>query len=126
MKLAMVFPGQGSQSVGMLKGYAGLSAIDEVRAEALAALGEDFLKIIDEGPAEALSLTVNTQPAMVTAGYRGLSRVACAWRACTGARRRAQPRRVFGAGRGRGYRFQGRCSARSSARCCNAGGRAGR
>ena len=73
MKLAMVFPGQGSQSVGMLKAYAGLAAVDTVRAEAGAALGLDFLKLLDEGPAEQLNLTVNTQPAMVTvavAAYR--------------------------------------------------------
>ena len=67
MKLAMVFPGQGSQSVGMLKAYAGLPAIDATRAEAQAALGADFLSLLDEGPAEQLNLTVNTQPAMVTA-----------------------------------------------------------
>src|SRR6185503_17058334 len=80
MKLAMVFPGQGSQSVGMLKGYAGLPGVDDVRAEAAAALGAEFLKLLDEGPAEQLNLTVNTQPAMVTAGivaYR-------AWIACGG------------------------------------------
>jgi [acyl-carrier-protein] S-malonyltransferase len=80
MKLAMVFPGQGSQSVGMLKGYAGLPEVDAVRAEAAAALGADFLNLLDEGPAEQLSLTVNTQPAMVTAAmvaYR-------AWRASGG------------------------------------------
>jgi len=69
MKLAMVFPGQGSQAVGMLKGYAGLPGVDEVRAEALNSLGDAFLKIIDEGPADQLNLTVNTQPAMVAAGY---------------------------------------------------------
>jgi [acyl-carrier-protein] S-malonyltransferase len=67
MKLAMVFPGQGSQSVGMLKAYAGLPEVDAVRAEAQAALGAEFLKLLDEGPAEQLNLTVNTQPAMVTA-----------------------------------------------------------
>ena len=42
MKLAMVFPGQGSQSVGMLKAYAGLPEVDAVRAEAAAALGGGF------------------------------------------------------------------------------------
>lgn len=67
MKLAMVFPGQGSQSVGMLRAYAGLAGVDAVRAQAGAALGEDFLKLLDEGPSEQLNLTVNTQPAMVTA-----------------------------------------------------------
>ncbi len=68
MKLAMVFPGQGSQSVGMLNAYAGLPAIDDVRTEASGVLGADFVKMLDEGPAEALGMTVNTQPAMVTAG----------------------------------------------------------
>jgi [acyl-carrier-protein] S-malonyltransferase len=69
MKLAMVFPGQGSQSVGMLRAYDGLPGVESVRSEAAKVLGEDFLKLLDEGPAEALGLTVNTQPAMVTAGY---------------------------------------------------------
>jgi [acyl-carrier-protein] S-malonyltransferase len=78
MKLAMVFPGQGSQSVGMLKGYDGLPGVEAVRGEVLAAMGEQFLKLLDEGPVEQLNLTVNTQPAMVTAGvaayraWRGL------------------------------------------------------
>ena len=80
MKLAMVFPGQGSQSVGMLQGYAGLPEIDAVRGEAAAALGKDFLKLLDEGPVEQLNLTVNTQPAMVTAAI-GAYR---AWRALGG------------------------------------------
>jgi [acyl-carrier-protein] S-malonyltransferase len=74
MKLAMVFPGQGSQSVGMVKGYDGLPGVEDVRREAGEALGEAFLKLLDEGPAEQLALTVNTQPAMVTvavAAYRG-------------------------------------------------------
>ena len=77
----MVFPGQGSQSVGMLKAYAGLPHIDEVRAEAAQALGSEFLRLLDEGPAEQLNLTVNTQPAMVTAGYAAYR----AWRALGGA-----------------------------------------
>ena len=69
MKLAMIFPGQGSQAVGMLKGYDGLPEVDAVRGEAAAVLGKDFLSLLDEGPAGQLNLTVNTQPAMVTAGY---------------------------------------------------------
>jgi len=80
MKVAMVFPGQGSQSVGMLKAYAGLPAIDEVRAEAREVLGDHFLPLLDDGPAEALNQKVNTQPAMVTAGYA----VYRAWRALGG------------------------------------------
>ncbi len=80
MKLAMVFPGQGSQSVGMLKAYDGLPEVDAVRAEAGAALGEGFLKILDEGPAEQLGLTVNTQPAMLSAAIAAYR----AWRALGG------------------------------------------
>ncbi|TAK42001.1 MAG: [acyl-carrier-protein] S-malonyltransferase [Betaproteobacteria bacterium] len=68
MKLAMVFPGQGSQSVGMLTAYGSLPGVAEVRAEAEQALGGEFLRLLDEGPGEQLSLTVNTQPAMLTAG----------------------------------------------------------
>lgn len=82
MKLAMVFPGQGSQSVGMLKGYDGLPHVEEVRAQVAEVLGSEFVKLLDEGPAEQLNLTVNTQPAMVTAGYAAYR----AWRALGGAR----------------------------------------
>ena len=64
----------------MLKAYAGLPGIDEVRRAAGDALGADFLGLLDEGPAEALNLTVNTQPAMVTAGFAAYA----AWRALGG------------------------------------------
>ncbi|MGH8691075.1 MAG: ACP S-malonyltransferase [Burkholderiales bacterium] len=77
MKLAMVFPGQGSQSVGMMRGYSG---VGETLAEAGQALGADFLRLLEEGPAEKLNLTVNTQPAMVTAGIAAFR----AWRALGG------------------------------------------
>jgi [acyl-carrier-protein] S-malonyltransferase len=80
MKLAMVFPGQGSQSVGMLQAYAGLPGVDAVRRSAGEALGGDFIKLLDEGPGAALNLTLNTQPAMVTAGFAAYS----AWRALGG------------------------------------------
>ena len=80
MKLAMVFPGQGSQAVGMLQGYAGLRDVDQVRVAAEKALGGEFVRLLDEGPAEALNQTVNTQPAMVTAGYAAYR----AWRALGG------------------------------------------
>jgi len=80
MKLAMVFPGQGSQAVGMMRGYAGLPEINETLSEARGVLGEDFVKLLDEGPAEKLTLTVNTQPAMVTAGYAAYR----AWRSLGG------------------------------------------
>ena len=76
----MVFPGQGSQSVGMLLAYAGLPGVEEVRQEAREALGSDFISLLDEGPGAALNLTVNTQPAMVTAGCAAYR----AWRALGG------------------------------------------
>jgi len=69
MKLAMVFPGQGSQSVGMMQPYGDLAAVREVLAEASDALEQDLGKLMADGPAEQLSLTVNTQPVMLTAGY---------------------------------------------------------
>ncbi len=69
MKLAMIFPGQGSQSVGMLRAYDGLPEIESVTGQATEVLGQGFLRLLDEGPAEQLNLTLNTQPAMVTAGY---------------------------------------------------------
>lgn len=80
MKLAMVFPGQGSQSVGMLQAYAGLPEVADVVAQAQKVLGRDFVELLDKGPAESLNLTLNTQPAMVTAGYAAYR----AWRALGG------------------------------------------
>jgi [acyl-carrier-protein] S-malonyltransferase len=80
MKLAMVFPGQGSQAVGMLQAYAGLPGVDEVRATAAKILGEEFVRLLDAGPAEQLALTVNTQPAMLAAGVAAYR----AWRALGG------------------------------------------
>jgi [acyl-carrier-protein] S-malonyltransferase len=82
MKLAMVFPGQGSQAVGMLAGYAGLPGVAEAIEEARAVLGDGFIEVLQNGPAEKLNLTVNTQPAMLTAGYAAFR----AWCALDGAR----------------------------------------
>src|SRR3972149_482457 len=69
MKLAMVFPGQGSQSVGMMQPYGDIAAVREVLAEASDALAQDLRRLMAEGPAEQLNQTVNTQPVMLTAGY---------------------------------------------------------
>jgi [acyl-carrier-protein] S-malonyltransferase len=82
MKLALVFPGQGSQVVGMLKGYAGLPGVEETLQEARQALGAEFVRLLDEGPTEMLNQTINTQPAMLTAGYAAYR----AWRALGGPR----------------------------------------
>ena len=78
---AFVFPGQGSQAVGMLDAWGEHPAVAETLKEATDALGEDIGKLIHEGPKEALALTTNTQPVMLVAG------VACwrAWRAEGGA-----------------------------------------
>ncbi|NLF53696.1 MAG: ACP S-malonyltransferase [Thauera phenolivorans] len=68
MAFALVFPGQGSQSVGMMNAYGESAVIRETFAEASEALGEDLWRMVCEGPAERLALTVNTQPLMLTAG----------------------------------------------------------
>lgn len=68
MAFALVFPGQGSQSVGMMTGYGDRAEIRSTFAEASDALGEDLWQMVNEGPAERLALTVNTQPLMLTAG----------------------------------------------------------
>ena len=65
MRIAFVFPGQGSQSVGMLSGFAGNETVAGVMDRADEALGFSLTGLIAEGPAETLSLTVNTQPAML-------------------------------------------------------------
>ena len=81
LKLAMVFPGQGSQSVGMMNAYGDLPEIRQTIAEASDILGQDMGKLMSEGPAEDLNRTVNTQPVMVTAGVA----VYRAWLALGGA-----------------------------------------
>lgn len=65
---AFVFPGQGSQSVGMLDGWAGHPAVLDTVREASDALGEDIGALIAQGPKESLALTTNTQPVMLLAG----------------------------------------------------------
>ncbi|EIF30250.1 malonyl CoA-acyl carrier protein transacylase [Burkholderia sp. Ch1-1] len=69
MKFAFVFPGQGSQSVGMLNAFADHAVVRETVQEASDALNQDLGKLIAEGPAEDLNLTTNTQPVMLTASY---------------------------------------------------------
>lgn len=65
---AFVFPGQGSQSVGMLDAWGDHPALLQTLQEASEALGEDLARLIREGPREALALTTNTQPVMLVAG----------------------------------------------------------
>lgn len=85
---AFVFPGQGSQSVGMLDAWGDHAAVRQTLQEASDALGEDVAALIAQGPKEALDLTTNTQPVMLVAG------IACyrAWLAETG----LQPAAVAG------------------------------
>jgi len=80
MTFAFVFPGQGSQSVGMLNAFADHPAVAATLAEASEALGQDIGKLIAEGPAEELNLTTNTQPVMLTAAVA----VYRAWQAAGG------------------------------------------
>jgi len=80
MTIACVFPGQGSQKVGMLDAFAAQPEVAGLLAAADAALGEPLSALIANGPAEDLALTVNTQPAMLLAGYPCYF----AWRAAGG------------------------------------------
>jgi len=73
-KFAFVFPGQGSQAVGMLDGWGDHPAVLQTLGEASEALGEDVGALIKNGPKEALALTTNTQPVMLVAAI-------AAWRA---------------------------------------------
>ena len=74
MKIAVVFPGQGSQSVGMMNGFGDDAVVERTLREASAIHGEALWALAASGPAEALNRTVVTQPLMLAAG------VAC-WRA---------------------------------------------
>jgi [acyl-carrier-protein] S-malonyltransferase len=81
MKLAIVFPGQGSQAVGMMAGYAEHPTVGETFVEASQVLKQDLWALVQDGPAEVLNQTVNTQPVMLTADVA----VYRAWRAAGGA-----------------------------------------
>jgi [acyl-carrier-protein] S-malonyltransferase len=78
---AFVFPGQGSQSVGMLDAWADHPVVAQTVAEASEALAEDVGQLIQDGPKEALALTTNTQPVMLVAGVAAYR----VWMAETGA-----------------------------------------
>lgn len=67
MSFAFVFPGQGSQSVGMMAAYGDAPVVRATFDEASDALGDDLWSMVADGPAEALTQTVNTQPVMLTA-----------------------------------------------------------
>jgi [acyl-carrier-protein] S-malonyltransferase len=75
-KFALVFPGQGSQSVGMMQAYSDSAVVRKVFDEASDVLSQDLWQLVAEGPADVLNATVNTQPVMLTAGYATY----CAWR----------------------------------------------
>ena len=68
MTFAFIFPGQGSQSVGMMAAYGDSPVVRATFDEASATLGQDLWQLLADGPAEALAQTVNTQPVMLTAG----------------------------------------------------------
>ena len=79
MTLAIVFPGQGSQALGMMRGFASEPPVEKTFREGGELAGVDYWTLACEGPPEALNRTVNTQPLMLIAG------VACwrAWRHCS-------------------------------------------
>jgi len=80
MRIAFVFPGQGSQSVAMMDSFGELPGVRETFGQASELLGQDLWKLAAEGPAQELNVTANTQPVMLAAGvalYR-------AWRAREG------------------------------------------
>lgn len=77
---AIVFPGQGSQSVGMLDAWGDHAVVRQTLIEASDALGQDIGQLIKDGPKEALALTTNTQPVMLVAGVAAYR----AWMAETG------------------------------------------
>lgn len=81
MKLAMVFPGQGSQSLAMARGYEAHPIVRRTFAEAGEVLGQDLWTLAADGPVEELNRTVNTQPLMLTADIA----VFRAWQARGGA-----------------------------------------
>ncbi len=82
MKLAFVFPGQGSQSVGMMQGFEALPVVRKTFEEAGDILKLDLWQMVTAGPVEAINQTVNTQPVMLTAGVA----VYRAWQEMGGAR----------------------------------------
>jgi [acyl-carrier-protein] S-malonyltransferase len=75
MKFAFVFPGQGSQSVGMMTGYGDHEVIRQTFVEAADTLKEDYWRLLKDGTAEDLAKTVITQPLMLTADI-------AVWRYC--------------------------------------------
>jgi [acyl-carrier-protein] S-malonyltransferase len=81
MSIAFVFPGQGSQQVGMMDGYVDDRAVRATFDEASALLGEDLWQLAAGGPAEAQNLTRNTQPLLLTASVA----IWRAWQAAGGA-----------------------------------------
>ena len=67
MNLAFVFPGQGSQSVGMMRGWSERAVVRDTFAEASDALGQDLWTLVADGPTDLLNQTLHTQPAMLAA-----------------------------------------------------------
>jgi [acyl-carrier-protein] S-malonyltransferase len=72
--LAFVFPGQGSQSVGMLNAWGDHPVVRQTLQEASEALKEDLGLLIQNGPKDQLDLTTNTQPVMLVAGVAAYRR----------------------------------------------------
>ena len=69
MKIAIVFPGQGSQKQGMMQGFADSAIVRDTFSEASAVLGQDLWELVETGVPETLNATVNTQPVMLVSAY---------------------------------------------------------
>ena len=110
MKLAFVFPGQGSQSVGMMQGFDALPVVRKTFEEAGDILKLDLWQMVTSGPVEVINQTINTQPVMLTAGvavYRAWQEMGGSQPAIHG---RPQPGRIYRAG-GRWRIVVCRCAA---------------
>ena len=106
MSIAMVFPGQGSQSQGMQADLAAeYPLVQETYAEASEILGYDLWQLVQDGPTEKLAETVVTQPRDADRRVRILAGVAGSGRDTGGTDGRAQPGRVHGACMRWGYRI---------------------
>jgi hypothetical protein len=125
MKFALVFPGQGSQSVGMMAAYGDEPVIRATFDEASTALGRDLWQLVADGPAEALSQTVHANHD-ADLRHRRVSPLAGQGRARAGHGGRPQSGRILGAGGRRGAPAQGCRAAGRTARQGHAGGGAGR
>ena len=121
MKFGMVFPGQGSQSKGMLEGYGDAPEVREVLAVASEVLKQDIAKLIADGPTDELQQDGQHPAGDADGGLRCVSRLARARRAGAGGSGGPQPGRVHRARSRRRPGLRGRAPTRAAARAGDAG-----